>query len=86
MANRSIVQGEIANIMPHKDWCSIRLKDPQYVPKDEYFRLPISHPNYNALFSLALVAAVNRYKIYIITEKDIINTEYAEIRYMENVW
>ena len=55
-------------------------------PKDGYFQLNQSHANYNALYSLALSAAINGYKLRIRTESDITPTEYATVRYMTVDW
>jgi len=80
------VSGEVSMIYPSKDACYIRLKDPQYVPRDDFFMLPLSHPNYNALYSLAVVAAVNRYTLSIRTVTEITDTEYPKISYMTVSW
>lgn len=55
-------------------------------PKDGYFQLNQSHPNYNALYSLALAAAINGYRLTIRTESDITSNEYAVVRYMTVDW
>ena len=55
-------------------------------PKDGYFQLDQSHPNYNALYSLALSAAINGYLLRIRTEGPITPTEYAVVRYMVVNW
>jgi hypothetical protein len=55
-------------------------------PKDDYFLLEQTHPNYNALYSLALTAAINRYPLWIRTEADISPTAYATVRYMVVDW
>jgi hypothetical protein len=65
----------------------IRLQVPaDEQPKDGYFQLNQSHPNYNALYSLALSAAINRYLLTIRTSGDVTPTEYAEVRYMVVDW
>ena len=66
----------------------IRLELPASVvaPKDGYFFIETSHPNYNALYSLALVAAVNRYELAIRTAQDISNQDYAKVEYMVVDW
>jgi hypothetical protein len=55
-------------------------------PKDGYFRLEQSHSNYNALYSLALVAAVNRYNLEIRTVTDVSSTEVAVVQYIRVDW
>ena len=59
---------------------------PGDTPRYGYFRLPQSHSNYNALYSLALVAAVNRYRLWIRTVAEIVPTAVAEVRYMVVDW
>jgi hypothetical protein len=55
-------------------------------PLDGYFLLPAGHANYSALYSLALVAAVNRYDLTIRTAADISNQDHAEIVYLVVDW
>lgn len=55
-------------------------------PMDNYFRLDQSHPNYNALYSLALSAAINRYPLSIRTVTDITPTAHGVVRYMVVDW
>ena len=55
-------------------------------PKNHYFRLAQTHSNYNALYSLALVAAVNRYRLWIRTNTDIDPNQIATVRYMVVDW
>ena len=59
---------------------------PAEQPKDNYFQLNQTHPNYNALYSLALSAAINGYQLRIRTETDITPTEYGVVRYMVVDW
>ena len=51
-----------------------------------YFKLLRGHDNYNALYSLALVAATNRYKLTIRTEDPINSSEDAEVSYLVVDW
>ena len=53
---------------------------------ETYFFLPISHENYNALFSLALVAATNQYQLAIRTLEEIKPGETVDIWYMLVDW
>ena len=80
------VTSEVKKINVDKDGCYIMLKDPEYLPKDGYFKLSLNHVNYNSLYSLAVIAAVNRYKLQIRTGGDIVDTEYAEVLYMVIGW
>jgi hypothetical protein len=60
--------------------------DPKTGPKDGYFELKLESENYNALYSLALAAAANRWPITIRTDGEIQDTEFAEIQYMLVDW
>ena len=60
--------GKVEIIYPNRDdGVRIRLSGipAEDTPSDRYFLLEIDHPNYNALYSLALVAAVNRHNLTI---------------------
>jgi hypothetical protein len=80
--------GRVSRIYPHEELTYVSLEglDPGVTPKDGYFLLRKSHPNYNALYSLALVAAVNRYVLQIRTRAEITNQEYGEVAYMVVDW
>jgi hypothetical protein len=65
--------GRVSRMFPREELTYISLEglDPGVTPKDGYFLLRKNHPNYNALYSLALVAAVNRYptiEVFVETE------------------
>lgn len=67
----------------------IRLADlpPEQTPgPDRYFGVGTSHPNYNALYSLILVAATNGYDLQVRTEQDINAQSNARIRYLVVDW
>jgi hypothetical protein len=65
----------------------VRLDIPEAdAPKKGYFQLNQRHPNYNALYSLALTAATNGYELNIRTEKEITPDEYAIVWYMTVDW
>jgi hypothetical protein len=64
----------------------IRLTDPQHMPKDGNFKLRLDHPNYNALFSLACMAAMSGKYISIGTEEDIVPDEEADVTYVLLRW
>jgi hypothetical protein len=55
-------------------------------PKDGYFRIELDHPNYFALYSLALSAAINRYRLQIRTKADIDPDQTALVSYMVVDW
>ena len=62
------VTGRVNRIYPNLgDGVRIRLSGipAEDTPSDGYFPLQDAHPNYNALYSLALVAAVNKYNLTI---------------------
>ena len=62
--------------------------DPAIGPKDNAWRLKIDHSNYNALYSLALAAAANRWplRIRIEGEDQIDPGREAAIRHMAVAW
>lgn len=84
MANR--VDGKVTRIYPHADGCYIRMDYSGEKPKDGYFYLSKTHGNYNSLYSLAVVAAVNRYTLSIRTRQEIVSTEHGEVVYMVLDW
>ncbi len=53
------VDGRVSCLYTNREGCSIRLD----AHGDKYFRLELDHPNYNGIYSLLVVAAVNRYGI-----------------------
>lgn len=48
-------------------------------PKDGYFFIETTQSNYNALYSLALAAAINRYAVAVQTEKEITADAQAKV-------
>jgi hypothetical protein len=80
--------GKVTRLYVTKGYVAIRLGGlaADVRPLDSYFKLHQTHPNYNALYSLALTAAVNRYDLHIRTEEDIIPTETAEVWYFTVDW
>ena len=85
MAIRAV--GRVQRIYTTSGTAYVRLDVPAELrPLDGYFALRQSHTNYNALYSLALVAAVNGYDLQIRTQVDISPTEYADVRYMVVDW
>ena len=75
-------KGKVERLFVHRDGLSIRLAGTKLKPKHEYFNLPLTHPNYNALFSLASMAAMSERVLRIRTVEDITPTEYAEVEHM----
>jgi len=69
-----------------KTFIRLELPASAAAPKDGYFFIETSHPNYNALYSLALVAAVNRYQLEVRTAEDISNRDYGKVEYMVVDW
>jgi hypothetical protein len=79
--------GTVRRIYARAEGTFIWLKDftyggPPGANGEGYFRLLRSHPNYNALYSLLLVAATNKHPLRIRTEKDISPSEDAEVNYL----
>lgn len=75
-------KGKVERLFVHRTGLYVRLAGIKLKPKDEYFNLPLTHPNYNALFSLASMAAMSGRVLWIRTAKAIIPTEVAEVEYM----
>lgn len=83
--------GKIKELNVQKKGLYIKLElqeGPNYTrvhPKNHFF-LPITHENYNSLYSLALVSAVNHYILKIRTTEEIVGTVLAEVLYMYVNW
>jgi hypothetical protein len=69
-----------------RTYIALELPASTMAPKDGYFVLESRHPNYNALYSLALVAAVNRYELSIRAAAEITNQAHAQVEYMVVDW
>jgi len=82
------VDGTVAQLYVDNGHCYITLKGIANPPKDGLFELRQSHPNYNALYSLALVAAVNGYKLGIRTigEIEANPNNYPGVEYLVVDW
>ncbi len=78
--------GIIKTLNVDSENCYIRLDYNGEKPKDEYFTLSKNHKNYNSLYSLALVAAVNRYDLQIRTLEEIDSSKNADVLYMVVDW
>ena len=82
------VKGKVTRLYVRTDETVIRLGDTNDpLPKNGYFHLRIAdHANYNALYSLALAAAVNRYTLDIDAKNEITPEEEAEVDYLVVDW
>ena len=82
-----IAVGKVARLYVNRGNTTIRLDiDPKSSPKDGYFQLGLDHANYNALYSLALSAAVNRLPLRIRSVEDIVADKRAVVEYMIIDW
>ena len=86
MANN--LTGRVSRLFTRTIGTSIRLLVPPGTvqPLDGYFTLRLTHPNYNALYSLALAAAVNRYDLRIRAQTEINPAEEADVSYLVVNW
>ena len=82
-----IAVGKVIRLYVNRGNTSIRLDiNSKSGPEDGYFQLRLDHANYNALYSLALAAAVNRLPLRIRTVEDIVADKRAVIEYMVVDW
>ena len=85
MAHRAT--GKVTRLYVRAERTKIRLEVPvDLQPAENYFSLELAHPNYNALYSLALSAAVNGYPLQIRTTGEITPNETANVEYMVVEW
>ena len=56
------------------------------LPRDGYFLLRRDHENYDAIYSLALLAASGRHRLQIRSVADADPSEHAEVAYMVLDW
>jgi hypothetical protein len=75
---------KVTRIYVHSEGCSIRLEG----KGDGYFNVSKVNPQYNSLYSLALVAAVNNYILWIRTveEREEVSAAGANVAYMVIDW
>ena len=80
--------GKVKTLYPNETATFIEIDYEGEKPRENYFRLNKSHPNYDSLYSLALTAAVNRYTLTIRIKRDeeITQERYAEILYLVVRW
>ena len=66
--------------------CFLRLKEtgatPENSPKDGYYRILLTHENYQSLSSLAMLAADSRRRLTVRTAATITPDEHAEVSYL----
>jgi hypothetical protein len=85
MANTA--KGLVDRLFVSSDNANIRLQIPEaQSPADGYFALEVGHTNYQALYSLALSAAINRYPLLIRTQGEISSSTKALVQYMVVDW
>lgn len=81
------VSGRVVRLYVRDNGTNVRLEIPtEKQPLENYFLLELSHPNYNALYSLALSAAINGYVLLIRTKADIDPNAVATVEYMLVDW
>ena len=85
-------KGKVKRIYPTyettraRTYIALELPSTAVAPKDGYFVIESTHPNYNALYSLALVAAVNRYELTIRAAAEITSQAHANVEYLVVDW
>jgi hypothetical protein len=60
--------------------------DSEVGPSNGLFQLNLTLPNYNAMYSLALAAAINRFPIAIRTVEEITPQDVAVVQYFNVDW
>lgn len=82
--------GEVERLYTRRSGCSIRLQNVTpagaVLPKHGYFHLWRDHENYDALYSLALLAASGRHRLSIRSVEDAVATSIASVEYMVLDW
>jgi mRNA-degrading endonuclease toxin of MazEF toxin-antitoxin module len=79
--------GRITALIPRGNRTLISLDLPEAAqPAEGQFVLPVSHANYNSIYSLALAAAINRYTVRIRTTVDIDPGDPGEVMYTWVRW
>jgi hypothetical protein len=79
--------GNVTRLFVRSEGVNIRLQvSAELAPLDGYFSLELSHANYQALYSLALAAAMNGYPLTIRTRNEITPDEIAIVEYMVVDW
>ena len=78
-----VATGQVTRLSAHDSGCYIRVinsSGPR--SKHDYYFLSKSHGSFNALYSLALAAATNRYTLVIRTTDTITPSEIAVVEYL----
>ncbi len=75
------VRGKVTTLYANENGCYIAI-DATPKPKSGLFWLPTSHPNYNSLYSLAVVAYVNDYDLQVRNKNNIVSTDHGSIQYV----
>lgn len=79
--------GYVAKLYPEPNKVYFALKDGKTAmnPTNDYYFVPKSHPNYEALVALLYMAADSRYVLYARTKENLVNG-FAEVIYLVVVW
>jgi hypothetical protein len=83
------MDGRIVGLTVSREGTYLELdNDPKVGPKDNVWLLKLDHANYSALFSLALAASANRWRIMVRIEGDdqIALTRDAAVRHIAVSW
>lgn len=76
-------RGRVNRIYSNKGGSYIRLTDSSHtLPKDDYFWLPLSHPNYQSVLACCMAGQINKMSVQIRTEADITPAEHADVQYV----
>ena len=82
--------GEVERLYVTRSGLFVRLENVaptgEPLPKDEYFLLKRDHENYDAIYSLALLAASGRHRLQIRSSQVADPSEHAEVAYMVLDW
>ncbi len=90
MADR--LEGKVSRLYVRGETTFIKLDtDPEVSPLNGYFELKLDNKNYNALYSLALAAAANRWLLLIrnrdpSNHDEIVKTKVGEVEYLFVDW
>ena len=75
--------GRVARIYADKEGCFLRIDPaPDPSPKSGYFRLELDHPNYGALYALAVAAAANGFPLTIRSKQAVESDKHALVSYL----
>jgi hypothetical protein len=80
----SSVKGKITRLYPDSGGCYFRINAPAAAPspKDGYYRLELSHPNYASLYAFLLSCVAWGNEITVRVSKDITASEHAIVVYL----